>query len=52
VAKNIRDVKVMTIRPVTGHPSVGGMFPADFDFINREPATFLDVVTEGGKKFD
>jgi len=53
-AKNIRNAKVVTIRPdaVTGHASAGGVFPADVDFINRETATFLDVVTEGGKKLN
>ena len=53
-AKHIRDVKVMTIRPgsVTGHASAGGVLPADVDFLNRETAVFLDVVTDGGKKLN
>ncbi len=51
-AKQIRDAKVVTISPgtTTGHASAGGVFPADVDFINRETAAFLDVVTQGGKK--
>jgi homoserine O-acetyltransferase len=53
-ARNIRDVKVLTIRPgsVTGHAAAGGAFPADVDFINRETAVFLDQVTAGGRKLD
>jgi len=53
-AKNIRDVKVATIRPgsVTGHASAGGAFPADVEFLNREAGAFLDLVTDGGKKLD
>jgi homoserine O-acetyltransferase/O-succinyltransferase len=53
-AKNIRNVKVMTIRPgsVTGHAAAGGAFPADVEFINRESAAFLDEVTDGGKKLN
>ena len=53
-AKNIPDVKVMTIRPgsVTGHASAGGVFPADVDFLKRETGILLDRVTEGGKKLD
>jgi len=53
-AKNIRDVKVVTIRPgsVTGHASAGGGFPADVEFLNSEAGAFLDLVTDGGKKLD
>jgi homoserine O-acetyltransferase len=53
-AKNIHDVKLMTISPgtVTGHASAGGFFPADVEFLNREVGVFLDAVTEGGKKLD
>jgi homoserine O-acetyltransferase/O-succinyltransferase len=53
-AKNIHDVKLMTISPgtVTGHASAGGFFPADVEFLNREVGAFLDGVTEGGKKLD
>ena len=53
-AKNIHDVKLMTISPgtVTGHASAGGFFPADVEFLNREVGGFLDAVTEGGKKLD
>jgi homoserine O-acetyltransferase len=51
-AASIRDVRVTTISPgtVTGHASAGGGFPADVEFLNREAATFLDVVTDHGKK--
>jgi homoserine O-acetyltransferase len=53
-ARNIRDVKVVTIRPssVTGHAAAGGAFPADVDFINRESTEFLNQVTAGGRKLD
>ena len=53
-AKNIRDVKVLTIRPgsVTGHAAAGGAFPADVEFLNREAGSFLDLVTDGGKKLN
>src|SRR5436190_9844348 len=53
-AKNIRDVKVLTIRPgsVTGHAAAGGGFPADVEFLNSEAGAFLDLVTDGGKKLD
>jgi homoserine O-acetyltransferase len=51
-ARYIRDVRVTTISPgtVTGHASAGGAFPADIDFLNREIAQFLDLVTQNGKK--
>ena len=51
-AKNIRNAKVVTIRPaaVTGHAAAGGAFAPDVEFINRETIGFLDVATEGGKK--
>src|ERR1051326_3492097 len=51
-AHYIRDVRVMTISPgtVTGHASAGGAFPADVDYLNREIAQFLDLVTDNGKK--
>jgi homoserine O-acetyltransferase len=50
-AKNIRNVKVMTIRPgsVTGHAAAGGAYPADVEFINRETIGFLEAVVAGGK---
>src|SRR3954453_6306973 len=53
-ARFIRDVRVSTISPgtVTGHASAGGAFPADVDFLNREIAQFLDLVTQNGKKLD
>ena len=53
-ARNIRDVKVVTIRPgsVTGHAAAGGAFPADVEFLNRETTAFLDQVTAGGRKLD
>jgi homoserine O-acetyltransferase/O-succinyltransferase len=53
-AKNIRDVKVLTIRPgsVTGHAAAGGLFPADVEFLNRETGSFLDAVTDGGKRLN
>src|SRR5215212_6401030 len=53
-AKNIVDVKMMTISPgtVTGHAAAGGAFPADVEFLNREAGAFLDAVTEGGKKLN
>jgi homoserine O-acetyltransferase/O-succinyltransferase len=53
-AKNIAVAKVVTIRPgsVTGHAAAGGAFPADVEFLNRESAAFLDLVTDGGKKLD
>jgi homoserine O-acetyltransferase/O-succinyltransferase len=34
------------------HRLLGGAIPADVAFINRETTTFLDQVTEGGKKLD
>jgi homoserine O-acetyltransferase/O-succinyltransferase len=45
---------MVTISPgtVTGHASAGGTFPADVDFLNRETAEFLDLVTDRGKKLD
>jgi homoserine O-acetyltransferase/O-succinyltransferase len=51
-AKNIADVKVVTISPgtVRGHASAGGFKPEDVEFLNRETSAFLDDVTEGGKK--
>jgi homoserine O-acetyltransferase/O-succinyltransferase len=53
-AKNIASAKVVTIRPgsVTGHAAAGGAFPADVEFLNKETASFLDGVTDGGKKLD
>ena len=50
-ARFIRDVRVMTISPgtVTGHAAAGGAFPADVEFLNRQSAEFLDVVTNRGK---
>jgi homoserine O-acetyltransferase/O-succinyltransferase len=53
-ARHIRDVRMVTISPgtVTGHASAGGTFPADVDFLNRETAEFLDLVTDRGKKLD
>jgi homoserine O-acetyltransferase/O-succinyltransferase len=53
-AKNIPDVKMMTISPgtVTGHASAGGFFAADVEFLNREVGAFLDGVTEGGKRLN
>jgi homoserine O-acetyltransferase/O-succinyltransferase len=53
-AKNIPNVKLITIRPgsVTGHAAAGGAFPPDVDFLNRETVSFLDQVTDGGKKLD
>jgi homoserine O-acetyltransferase len=53
-ASLIRDVRVMTISPgtVTGHASAGGGFPADVEFLNREVGTFLDAVTDHGKKLN
>ena len=52
--KNIAGVKMVTISPgtVTGHAAAGGAIPADVDFINKETATFLDIVTDGGKKLN
>jgi homoserine O-acetyltransferase/O-succinyltransferase len=52
--KLIRDATVVTIRPgsVTGHASAGGAIPADVDFLNRETAAFLDVVTDRGKSLE
>jgi homoserine O-acetyltransferase len=53
-ARYIKDVRVMTISPgtVTGHASAGGGIPSDIDFLNREIAGFLDVVSENGKKLN
>ena len=53
-AKAIKDVRVITISPgtVTGHASAGGGFPADVEFLNRETGTFLDAVTDHGKKLN
>ena len=53
-ARYIRDVRVVTISPgrVTGHAAAGGAFPADVEFLNREIAAFLDIVTDRGKKLD
>ena len=50
----IKDVRVVTISPgtVTGHASAGGGFPADVEFLNRETGSFLDVVTDQGKKLN
>lgn len=52
--KKIAGAKTMTISPgtVTGHSAAGGAIPADVDFINRETAAFLDIVTDGGKKLN
>lgn len=51
-ARFIRDVRVVTISPgtVTGHAAAGGGAPADVDFLNRETASFLDLVTRGGRR--
>ena len=51
-ARYIRDVRTITISPgtVTGHASAGGVYPADVDFLNREIAQFLDLVTQSGRK--
>src|SRR5262249_13213230 len=35
--------------PVPAPAAAGGATPADVEFINRETATFLDIVTDGGK---
>ena len=45
---------MVTISPgtVTGHASAGGAIPADVEFLNREAAAFLDVVTDSGKKLN
>jgi len=53
-AKAIKDVHVITISPgtVTGHASAGGGFPADVEFLNRETGSFLDAVTDHGKKLN
>ena len=53
-ARFIRDVRVTTISPgtVTGHAAAGGAFPADVDFLNREIAQFLDLVTQNGKRMN
>jgi homoserine O-acetyltransferase len=52
--KNIVGVKMLTISPgtVTGHASAGGFNPADVEFLNREAATFLDAVTQAGRKLN
>ena len=51
-ARYIRDVRCATINPysVTGHFSAGGGNPADVQLLNREIESFLDVVTDRGKK--
>ena len=53
-ASHIQGAKLVTISPgtTTGHASAGGFFPADVEFINREAGTFLDAVTEGGKRLN
>ena len=53
-APSIKDVRVITISPgtVTGHASAGGAFPVDVEFLNRETGTFLDAVTDHGKKLN
>jgi homoserine O-acetyltransferase len=53
-ARSIHDAKVVTISPgsVTGHAAAGGAIAADVEFINRETASFLDQVTDGGKKLN
>jgi homoserine O-acetyltransferase/O-succinyltransferase len=53
-ARSIRGARVVNIRPesVTGHAAAGGAIPADVDFINRETTSFLDEVTDGGKRLD
>ena len=33
-------------------PRLAEDFPADVEFLNREMTSFLDVVTDGGKKLD
>jgi homoserine O-acetyltransferase/O-succinyltransferase len=49
--KSIPNVKMMTISPgtITGHASAGGLMPADVEFLNRETASFLSDLTQGGK---
>ena len=46
-ARYIRDVRLITISPgtVTGHAAAGGAFPADVDFLNRQTADFLELIT-------
>jgi homoserine O-acetyltransferase len=53
-ARHIPNAKILTIRPgsVTGHAAAGGAFPADVEFLTRESAAFLDLVTDGGKKLN
>ena len=53
-ARAIKDLRMITISPgtVTGHTSAGGAIPADVEFLNRETGTFLDVVTDHGKKLN
>jgi len=54
VASSIKDVRVTTISPgtVTGHASAGGGFPTDVEFLNHEAKSFLDTVTDNGKKLN
>ena len=53
-ARYIWDVRCRTINPysVTGHFSAGGGNPADVEFLNRGIGSFLDVVTDRGKKLE
>jgi homoserine O-acetyltransferase/O-succinyltransferase len=54
-AHAIKDVRIMmTISPgtVTGHAAAGGAIPAGVEFLNREAATFLDALTDNGKKLN
>jgi homoserine O-acetyltransferase/O-succinyltransferase len=53
-ARAIKDVRAITISPgtVTGHASAGGGIPADVEFLNREIGSFLNAVTDNGKKLN
>ncbi|HSR11401.1 MAG TPA: alpha/beta fold hydrolase [Thermodesulfobacteriota bacterium] len=51
-ARYIKDVRCVTINPSspTGHFAASGLIPADVEFLNQEVGSFLDVVTNRGKK--
>ena len=53
-AKAINGAKVMTIRPAVslGHASAGGAIAADVEVLNRETTTFLNEITQNGKRLE
>lgn len=49
-AEQIANAKYVLMPSLQGHFAASPAKPADVEFMNREVAGFLDVVTEGGKK--